>query len=124
MDLPNFSILYVENVQRSVDFYRPLLESEPVHNMDDFALFASESGTKFGLWAKGEVLPKADDVKAGAMELSFTVPNILTLQITHTKWRELGVQIIQEQTELDFGTTFMGIDPDGHRLRVFCPEKA
>jgi predicted enzyme related to lactoylglutathione lyase len=124
MDLSNFSILYVEDIQRSVAFYRPLLEREPVELSEGFAMFLSESGTKFGLWAKGDVLPKIDDVKAGAMELAFTVPNILTLQITHTKWRELGVQIIQEQTELDFGTTFVALDPDGHRLRVYCNEKA
>lgn len=124
MDLSNFSIVYVENVERSLAFYRPLLEREPVEVQDSFAMFVSESGTKFGLWAKGDVLPEMANVQGGAMELAFTVPNILTLQITQTKWRELGVTIIQEQTELDFGTTFMALDPDGHRLRVFCYEKS
>jgi predicted enzyme related to lactoylglutathione lyase len=124
MDLSNFTILYVENVERSLAFYRPLLDLEPVEVMDGFALFVSESGTKFGLWSKGDVLPKINDATTRAMELAFTVPNIITLQINYIKWRELGVEIIQEQTELDFGTTFMGLDPDGHRLRVYCSEKA
>jgi hypothetical protein len=24
-------------------------------------------------------------------------------------------------TKMDFGTTFVALDPDGHRLRVFAP---
>jgi catechol 2,3-dioxygenase-like lactoylglutathione lyase family enzyme len=27
----------------------------------------------------------------------------------------------QSPTELDFGRTFVALDPDGHRLRVFAP---
>lgn len=124
MDLSNFTILYVENVERSLAFYRPLLDREPVEVMDGFALFVSESGTKFALWAKRDVIPALDTERAGAMEVAFMVNNLIMLQITHTKWRELDVTIIQEPTELDFGTTFTAVDPDGHRLRVYCSEKA
>ncbi|AWX99090.1 drug:proton antiporter [Marinomonas primoryensis] len=124
MDLSNFIILYVDNVQRSVDFYRPLFDREPVQSMDGFAMFVSETGNQFALWAKSDVLPKVDNVKAGAMEVALTVDAISTLQVHYAKWRELGVQIIQEPTELDFGTTFTALDPDGHRLRVFCNEKS
>jgi hypothetical protein len=31
------------------------------------------------------------------------------------------VSIIQEPTDMDFGRTFVGLDPDGHRVRVFAP---
>lgn len=124
MDLSNFTILYVENLERSLAFYQPLLEREPVEVQDSFAMFVSESGNKFALWAKSDVIPAITTENAGAMETAFAVANIITLQITHTKWRELGVTIIQEPTEMDFGTTFTVVDPDGHRLRVFCYEKS
>ncbi|MEP0073603.1 MAG: VOC family protein [Marinomonas sp.] len=124
MDLSNFTILYVENVERSLAFYRLLLDQEPVEVMDGFALFVSESGIKFALWAKSDVIPALDTERAGAMETAFEVPNMITLQIFYTKWRELDVTIIQEPTELGFGTTFTAVDPDGHRLRVYCSEKA
>jgi predicted enzyme related to lactoylglutathione lyase len=26
---------------------------------------------------------------------------------------------LQQPTDIDFGRTFVGLDPDGHRLRVF-----
>ena len=32
-----------------------------------------------------------------------------------------GPAILQEPTTKDFGLTFLAADPDGHRLRVFCP---
>ena len=124
MDLSNFTILYVDNVQRSVDFYRPLLEREPVEMSDGFALFVSESGHKFGFWAKEGVQPAVAATQGGYMEVAFDVPNLVTLQIQHTKWRELGVDIIQAPTEMDFGNTFTAMDLDGHRLRVFCYEKS
>lgn len=123
MDLSNFIILYVDNVQRSVDFYRPLFEREAVQATDDFAMFVSETGAKFGLWQKAEVVPKVDNVTAGSSEISFMLENLVSLQIQHTKSRELGVHIIQDLTEMDFGTTFTAIDPDGHRLRFYTNEK-
>lgn len=123
MDLSIFTILYMDNVQRSVDFYRLLLEREPVEMNDVFALFVSESGHKFGLWAKEGVQPAVTATQGGFMEAAFAVPNVITLQIQHIKWRELGVDITQPPIEMDFGTTFTAADLDGHRLRVFCYEK-
>ena len=32
-----------------------------------------------------------------------------------------GIEILQKPTRMDFGFTFVGLDPDGHRLRVFAP---
>jgi predicted enzyme related to lactoylglutathione lyase len=32
-----------------------------------------------------------------------------------------GATILQEPATKDFGLTFLAADPDGYRLRVFCP---
>ena len=40
----------------------------------------------------------------------------------HAEWSRKGVTILQEPVSSDFGYTFTGTDPDGHRLRVFTPE--
>jgi predicted enzyme related to lactoylglutathione lyase len=40
----------------------------------------------------------------------------------HAEWKRRGLTIVQAPTRLDFGTTFVAVDPDGHRLRVFAPE--
>jgi len=31
------------------------------------------------------------------------------------------VSILQGPTDMEFGRTFVGLDPDGHRLRIFAP---
>ena len=36
-------------------------------------------------------------------------------------WKRKGAAILQEPVTMDFGRTFLAADPDGHRLRVFCP---
>ena len=35
--------------------------------------------------------------------------------------QQLGLKVIQEPTDMDFGFTFVVEDPDGHRLRPFVP---
>ncbi|MDT4865089.1 hypothetical protein FQZ97_998740 [compost metagenome] len=36
----------------------------------------------------------------------------------HEKWKGTGLPIAQELMKMDFGPTFVTLDPDGHRLRV------
>jgi len=123
LELSNFPIFYVDDVPASVNFYRPLFEREPVDLQDNFALFVSESGNKLGLWAWHDVAPKSDKVAKASMEIAIEVSNLITLQIHFRKWSELGVEIIQDISVMDFGSSFTVLDPDGHRLRVFCYEK-
>jgi predicted lactoylglutathione lyase len=40
----------------------------------------------------------------------------------HADWSERGVAIAQRPLAMDFGYTFVALDRDGHRLRVFVPE--
>jgi predicted enzyme related to lactoylglutathione lyase len=40
---------------------------------------------------------------------------------THDAWKEKGLKILQPPTDMDFGRTFVALDPDRHRLRVFFP---
>lgn len=41
----------------------------------------------------------------------------------HDDWKKRGLIIIQPPTVMDFGSNFVAVDPDGHRLRVFAPTK-
>ena len=34
-------------------------------------------------------------------------------------WRAQGLRILQSITDMDFGRTFVALDPDGHRLRAY-----
>ena len=72
-----------------------------------------------GLWKRSGVHPPAG--VAGGSEIAFTAADETEVDALYTKWRALGVKIVQATTRMDFGYTFAGIDPDGTRLRVFTP---
>ncbi len=117
---PNFILLYVANPASSVAFYEKLLERKPIEASPNFAMFALKDGLMLGLWARHDVSPKAESL-AGASEVAFTVENTGMVDETHAAWQRNGIPIAQAPVTLDFGRTFVAVDPDGHRLRVFAP---
>jgi predicted enzyme related to lactoylglutathione lyase len=117
---PSCTILYVDDPSRSATFYSELLERKPVESSPTFAMFALANGTMFGLWARETVEPKTS-VAGGGAEIAFTVPDARAVDQTHREWSGRGVPIVQQPTTMEFGRTFVGVDPDGHRLRVFAP---
>jgi catechol 2,3-dioxygenase-like lactoylglutathione lyase family enzyme len=118
--IPNFTILYVDNPPASADFYAGLLGQQPVETSPTFALFALPSGLMLGLWSRHTVEPAATAAGGGA-EIAFTVDGAGAVDATHSDWRARGVKILQSPVDMDFGRTFVALDPDGHRLRVFAP---
>ncbi len=117
---PNFILLYVNKPEESAAFYADLLDKKPIEASLTFAMFALESGMMLGLWAKHTVSP-CTTVNAGAAELAFAVADNATVDAMHANWHKSGKNIVQTPVDLDFGYTFMALDPDGHRLRVFAP---
>lgn len=73
-----------------------------------------------GLWSRHTVEPAAAG-RGGCTELAFTVPDADALDQRHLDWSLRGLPILQAPTNMDFGRTFVALDPDGHRLRVFAP---
>jgi len=117
---PNFILLYVDNPKASAVFYEKLLGQALVEVSPTFALFALASGIKLGLWSRHTVEPAAN-APAGAAELAFAVSDQPALTALYKDWQERGLLIIQPPITMDFGVTFVAVDPDGHRLRVFVP---
>lgn len=120
MSDPNFVLLYVKSVPLSVEFYSRLLGKPPVDSAPTFAMFALESGVMLGLWSKQHVEPSAQ-MMGGGGELAFTVDSDAAVDATHLVWRSHGMAMAQAPVKLDFGYTFVALDPDQHRLRVFAP---
>ncbi|HYD64078.1 VOC family protein [Azospirillum sp.] len=115
-----FILLYVDSPAASADFYARLLGRDALEASPTFAMFALGSGVKLGLWARHTVAPAAMAAGGGA-EIGFPVPDADTVRTVHADWAARGLTIAQAPTEMDFGTTFVALDPDGHRLRVFAP---
>lgn len=117
---PNFVLLYVDSPSASAAFYSELLGRAPVENSPTFALFALDAGLMLGLWSKHTVEPAAPP-RFGGSELAFKVSDADAVREKHHEWATRGLPIAQAPVELDFGHTFVALDPDGHRLRVFAP---
>jgi len=117
---PNSLILYVDSPSESARFYADLLGKPAVEASPTFAMFALDNGLMLGLWSRHTVEPAAASA-AGAMELAFPVADNDAVQSYYSDWGKRGFRIAQTPTDLDFGRTFVALDPDGHRLRVFAP---
>lgn len=116
----DFILLYVDSPAASARFYADLIGSAPLEESPTFAMFALPSGIMLGLWSRHTVEPAAT-AGAGGAEIAMTVADAAAVDALHLDWQARGLAILQAPTDLDFGRTFVALDPDGHRLRVFAP---
>lgn len=116
----DFILLYVDSPAASARFYADLIGSAPLEESPTFAMFALPSGIMLGLWSRHTVEPAAT-AAAGGTEIAMTVADAAAVDALHIDWQARGLAILQAPTDLDFGRTFVALDPDGHRLRVFAP---
>ncbi|MFB9982883.1 VOC family protein [Mesorhizobium kowhaii] len=113
-----FVILYVDQPRQSGAFYSALLGREPVESSPTFVLFVLDAGFKLGLWSRHTVEPAAAAAGGGA-EIVFALDTPDAVDATHADWAGRGLKILQTPTDMDFGRTFVALDPDNHRLRVY-----
>jgi predicted enzyme related to lactoylglutathione lyase len=121
--MPEFSfvLFYVKNPPDSAAFYADLLGTPIIDSSSTFAMLPLREGCMLGLWSRETVAP-APAALPGASEIAFTVADAQAVEAEHRTWAARGLTIAQPPTRMDFGHTFVALDPDGNRLRVFAPE--
>jgi catechol 2,3-dioxygenase-like lactoylglutathione lyase family enzyme len=119
----SFVLLYVANPLASAAFYAGLLGAPVIEQSPTFAMLPLRDGVMLGLWSKHTVTPAAVSAP-GASEIALTVDTADAVHATHADWSKRGITMAQPPTALDFGTTFVAVDPDSHRIRVFAPTAA
>ncbi|MGV2103047.1 VOC family protein [Rhizobium sp. 21-4511-3d] len=122
MTSPNLIILYVKDPAESASFYRDILGREPAVAAPNFVAFPLDGGFTLGLWRRSNVEPQPSAI-GNRGEIAFMVPGDQGVAKQYDDWRKRGLPIAQELVDLDFGPTFVVLDPDGHRLRVCEPDK-
>lgn len=110
-----FVLLFVENPQKSSLFYQDLLGLNPIEESPTFVMFALKNGVILGLWSRYTAKPRVES-PAGALEVCFAANNVDAL---YEAWGKKHVTVAQKPTDMDFGRTFVVLDPDGHRIRVY-----
>lgn len=119
MRSPNFVILYVDSPEASGAFYAQLFGHKPVEASSTFVMFVLDNGFKLGLWSRHTAQPAASAAGGGA-ELVLALDTPEAVDKTHAEWAGRGIDIAQAPTHMDFGRTFVALDPDNHRVRVYC----
>jgi len=114
-----FILVYVADVAASMAFYAKILARPATEASPTFAMLPAAPGLMLGLWRRDGVKPAA--TSGGGGEIAFPVDNPAEVDRAFAEWRELGFEIVQTPTKMDFGYTFVALDPDGQRLRVFAP---
>jgi predicted enzyme related to lactoylglutathione lyase len=112
-----FVLLFVDAPLVSAEFYAALLGAPPIEASPTFAMLPFSNGVMLGLWSRHTAAP-AVSAAPGASEICFVTPDV---DATHADWAARGITIAQPPVDLDFGRTFVALDPDGHRIRVFLP---
>ncbi len=120
--MPDFSfvILYVVKPQASAAFYAGLFSMPVRESSPGFAMLPLRDGVMLGLWAAHDVKPEVA-AQPGGSEIAFTVAGASDARALHEDWVRRGLTIAQAPVQLDFGFTFVALDPDGHRIRVLAP---
>lgn len=119
----NFLLLHVADHSVSATFYNDLLGIPIVEQKADFAMLPLRDGVMLGLWLRETVEPESSG-QTGASEIAFAVADGAAVEALYIDWQRRGLTILQPPTPMVFGTTFVALDPDGHRLRVFAPPAA
>jgi catechol 2,3-dioxygenase-like lactoylglutathione lyase family enzyme len=109
-------LLFVANPQKSGFFYQELFEMKPIEESSTFVMFALKNGVMLELWSKCTAEPYVE-APAGALEICFPTDNVDAL---YEDWGKKHVTMAQKPTDMDFGRTFVKLDPDGHRIRIYC----
>lgn len=125
MQHPSFVILYVENPSQSATFYQQLFALAPVEASPGFVMFVLNSGLRLGLWQRQHIVPAATLDAAlpagGSCELVFQLADSAALQTTYQQCQQAQLAVALAPVQLEFGETFVVLDPDQHRLRFYVP---
>jgi catechol 2,3-dioxygenase-like lactoylglutathione lyase family enzyme len=117
-----YILLYVRDPAASAAFYSRLLRREAaLDRLPTFADLEIRDGAKLGFWSETAVKPPAQAV-AGGSELMVKVEDVQALMAAYEDCTGRGVQIAQGPTDMNFGRTFVVLDPDGHKLRLYAPK--
>jgi len=108
-------LLFVANPQKSSLFYQDLFDIQPIEESSTFAMFALNNGVMLGLWSKYTAEPRVEE-SPGALEVCFPASDVDAL---YEAWGKKHVTVAQKPIDMDFGRTFVILDPDGHRIRIY-----
>lgn len=114
-----FVILYIRDMDKAKAFYTETLGLPVVEELSGpaFVALRPSGGSLLALQdATAARLPPKNETQPGSVELSFAVDDV---DATWHHWKEKGVEIVTDPTDMPFGRYFMARDPEGHYLSAY-----
>ncbi len=116
----NHAVLYVRDVERSVEFYRTAFGFEVVDEVAGRAAFLKAAGTDnhhdLGLFAVGTDAPGPQPGRVGLYHLAWEVGSIHDLVDARATLQELGA--LRGESDHGASKSLYGADPDGNEFEV------
>ncbi len=120
-----YTILYVEDVTRSIEFYERAfgLERRMIHEAGDYGELATGSTTlafsSHGLMTELGKNPGMADVKTPVFEIAFETDDVPR---SLEKAKQAGATVIQDASEMPWGQTISYVsDLDGYLIEICSP---
>jgi predicted enzyme related to lactoylglutathione lyase len=111
----SYAIVAVSDMERSVAFYRSLLEINPGYESKEWTQFET-GATSFALHAAGAgKAPEPGQHPAGTAWIGFAVDDIAAF---HQRAMVRGIRCLQEPTDEGWGINASYADPDGFVFSV------
>ncbi|HWC33094.1 MAG TPA: VOC family protein [Actinomycetota bacterium] len=114
----DYVILYVEELERSIAFYRDVIGLSLRLEGDGYAEFATE-GTKFGLFERSklpELIGRAAAPRGPAAEVVFVVDDV---DAEAERLAAAGARVLMPPTDRAWGHRTLHVsDPDGHVVEL------
>ena len=116
----NHAVLYVRDINRSVEFYRSVFGFEEVSRLRDFAAFMRAAGGEnhhdLGLFAVGPDAPQPPRGSTGLYHLAWEVPTIEDLATAAQVLRD--ARALGGASDHGVSKSLYGRDPDGNEFEI------
>ncbi|WP_087116582.1 VOC family protein [Corynebacterium urinipleomorphum] len=108
-------IVYVSDIDTSVDFYRDLLGLDTGFVSPRYVTFALAEDVSLALWTGNSGALGTAGTRTTEVCLNVPADDVIP---TFERWKGKGVSVLREPYEEVFGTTFVVADPDRNLIRV------
>jgi catechol 2,3-dioxygenase-like lactoylglutathione lyase family enzyme len=115
-------VLYVSDIKLSEAFYRQLFQCEAAQLSPTFVSMKCAHDVSIALKQNTALTPPSC-ITGGGSEISIMQPSQEALLALYDTWKLLDIEFAQVPQAEGYGASFVVLDPDRHRIRVFTSDK-
>ena len=111
-------VLYVSDIKLSEAFYRQLFQCEAAQLSPTFVSMKCANNISIALKQNTALTPPSR-ITGGGTEISIVQPSQEAFFALYDTWKLLDIKFAQVPQAEVYGASFVVLDPDRHRIRVF-----